>query len=782
MSPSQDAMMELERTLDTTKVFDLFTMQPKACALSLGSVERSVIIRGDYCFTVATDANAEDRFEDGHLLLLSDLLLICRTKTQDEISRNVDGNVSTHWLLFPPLAVRHVIAADATQADQVPVIELTIVNRVKTRIWILEDRLKTAWIHEINSAQQFDSSKAAQQQQQQQQQGGQLNRNFTQSRPMRPMGPGSPLSLTFQGGPPPQHFNNGPLSPPMQGRPTGPLSPTFQGHPGGPGSPMLRPRPSMGGRPPMGGPMGGPMGSPMVGPMHPPGFRPQMAPGRPGMLQHYGGGSMHGRPRPMQRGMSMRRANTMGGPRGRILQKGDVAAPKELIYKSKPCDVFQWRDDMWDPLVEDDDCYVELRLTMSNRLVMAVITADQGQLVLNAWIVESTTFRRASETDVSVSMDMGASVQWFLVALNSGREAEEFCMSFQRTKDRAMYDPNLQKSSSSPVLSRGDSLASTVTQQSAREKPVKQTLNTMYPPSECKLLLQAGDHGQWISLGAARVEIKMEKPSGHVRLFVGLISGNKRVLDSVIVQCDCLELVGPKKLAITLQNPQEKMSIIYMLQFKDEAITTKIFEGLSLNENDLPADGNILVPDRSGLVRHAANATTASKSKMNGVARAAAEETDIMNICVGVAGNPTRTQIFKDRTTCDINVQQVHGPHTDCPWFKEACDGNVYSKNMQVHVYEAFEPHRIMLAPGYDGTKHGWTYKWSIAYMSHFFALSSKGYKLIEERHKPHLVKRADITRPNRSEKNALQALIDCWTYNSLGAEGIKSYYHIKTA
>ncbi|KAG0315380.1 hypothetical protein BG000_005217, partial [Podila horticola] len=80
--------------------------------------------------------------------------------------------------------------------------------------------------------------------------------------------------------------------------------------------------------------------------------------------------------------------------------------------------------------------------------------------------------------------------------------------------------------------------------------------------------------------------IKMEKPSGHVRLFVGLASSNKRVLDSVIVQCDCLELVGPKKLAITLMNPQEKMSIIYMLQFKEEAITTKIFEGLSMNESE----------------------------------------------------------------------------------------------------------------------------------------------------------------------------------------------------
>jgi hypothetical protein len=265
---------------------------------------------------------------------------------------------------------------------------------------------------------------------------------------------------------------------------------------------------------------------------------------------------------------------------------GDVAVAKEVILKTRPCDVFQWRDDIWDPLVEDDDCYVELRLTSANRLAMAVTTFETGQLVLNAWIVESTSFRRASETDISVSMDMGASVQWFLVALNSGREAEEFCHAFQRTKDRAMYDPSLQKSAS-PVLSRGQSLPSTAVQSpQVRKEVVKQTLTPMYPPAECKLLLQAGDHGQWMSLGASRVEIRMEKPSGYVRLFVGLVSSQKRILDSVIVQRDCLELVGPKKLAITLMNPQEKMSIIYMLQFKDETIANKIFDGLSLNESE----------------------------------------------------------------------------------------------------------------------------------------------------------------------------------------------------
>ncbi|KAG0325735.1 hypothetical protein BG004_003125, partial [Podila humilis] len=569
-----EAMTALEQSLDTSQVLDLFTMQPKTCALSLALIEREVVIRGDFMFSVSSEETAEERFQDGHIILLSDLLLMCRVKTDQEIDNNPEGNHSRFWLLFPPLAIRHVYAKDGTLEDDEPILELSIVNRVKASVWTLEDQTKYDWIDAVNGAQHKDANKQQPQQQQQQQQQHQHQQQFHQGQPnrngpMRPMGPTSPMSPTFQ---------------------QGPMSPQFQGHPGGPMSP--RPRPpmlAMGGGPMNGGHMGGPMGGPMNG-MHSPGYRPQMSPGggmgRP--MMHHGGGGGPRPPRHPNQRMSMRRSNTLqrAGTRGRVVRQGDAVAAREVMFKTKPCDVFQWRDDIWDPLVEDDDCVVDLRLTAANRLAMAVLTFEAGQLVLNAWIVESTTFRRSSETDVSVSMDMGASVQWFLVALNSEREADDFCRAFQQTKDRAMYDPNLQKSAS-PILSRGDSLASTVVQNALpREKPVKQTLTAMYPPAECKLFLQAGDHGQWMSLGQARIEIKMEKPSGHVRLFVGLASNNKRVLDSVIVQCDCLELVGPKKLAITLMNPQEKMSIIYMLQFKDEAVTTKIFDGLSLNESE----------------------------------------------------------------------------------------------------------------------------------------------------------------------------------------------------
>ncbi|KAF9291451.1 hypothetical protein BGZ68_003871 [Mortierella alpina] len=238
----------------------------------------------------------------------------------------------------------------------------------------------------------------------------------------------------------------------------------------------------------------------------------------------------------------------------------------------------------------------------------------------------------------------------------------------------------------------------------------------------------------------------------------------------------------------------------------------------------LPADGNILVPDRSGFDQHVANVTAVARK--NGVARAAAQS-DIMNICVGIAANPTRTRLFKDRASCDIQgwttlytfqafrkydkfmapTQMCTGlagspersmmfPSSDCntagwthdftffynqcPHFKGSCDGNVYHRNMQVHVYEAFNPHRIMLAPGYDGTKHGWTYKWSLAYMAHYFAMSSKGYKLLETRYKPHLVKRANITPPSKSELEAFRALIDCWTMDIVGKSAIQPFYEFE--
>jgi hypothetical protein len=95
----------------------LISIGVQACTLSLTLIERNVIIRGDLGFGINTDEGIEERFDDGHIILLSDLLLICRVKTQEEIDMNPEGNESTFWLLFPPLAIRHVQAKDGTIED-----------------------------------------------------------------------------------------------------------------------------------------------------------------------------------------------------------------------------------------------------------------------------------------------------------------------------------------------------------------------------------------------------------------------------------------------------------------------------------------------------------------------------------------------------------------------------------------------------------------------------------------------------------------------------------------
>jgi len=80
----------------------------------LALIERDVLIRGELAFTICTDGADEERFNDGYIILLTDLLLICRIKSQEEIDDLPEGDESMFWLLFPPLAIRHVTARDCS--------------------------------------------------------------------------------------------------------------------------------------------------------------------------------------------------------------------------------------------------------------------------------------------------------------------------------------------------------------------------------------------------------------------------------------------------------------------------------------------------------------------------------------------------------------------------------------------------------------------------------------------------------------------------------------------
>ncbi|KAG9072281.1 hypothetical protein KI688_000050 [Linnemannia hyalina] len=187
---------------------------------------------------------------------------------------------------------------------------------------------------------------------------------------------------------------------------------------------------------------------------------------------------------------------------------------------------------------------------------------------------------------------------------------------------------------------------------------------------------------------------------------------------------------------------------------------------------------------------------------------------DVGRFCVGMSSNPVRVQIFNDRTSCDDNrwttlyVFTAHKKkdehyarrpicvgHNDSPdrsmlfADRTACTANGWSNKFSFYesgcaqggarddgcnyeltvMWEAFEPHRMMLYPHYDGHQHGWQEAYSLTHKSRWRPATVSEVKLL----KPHLPthstlhKRTDIHPPyDLATLRCAQALIRLWSYN----------------
>ncbi|KAH7059186.1 hypothetical protein BKA57DRAFT_431562 [Linnemannia elongata] len=186
---------------------------------------------------------------------------------------------------------------------------------------------------------------------------------------------------------------------------------------------------------------------------------------------------------------------------------------------------------------------------------------------------------------------------------------------------------------------------------------------------------------------------------------------------------------------------------------------------------------------------------------------------DVGHFCVGMSSNPTRVQIFRDRTNCDDNqwttlyvftaykkkdehyarrpicagrddspdrsmlftgrtACTIDGWSNDFSFYESGCaqggakdDGCNYELTI---IWEAFEPHRMMLYPHYDGRQHGWQEAYSLTYKSRWRPATVSEVKLL----KPHLPthstlhQRADIHPPyDLATFRCAQALIRLWNH-----------------
>ncbi|KAG0059254.1 hypothetical protein BGZ89_000547 [Linnemannia elongata] len=140
--------------------------------------------------------------------------------------------------------------------------------------------------------------------------------------------------------------------------------------------------------------------------------------------------------------------------------------------------------------------------------------------------------------------------------------------------------------------------------------------------------------------------------------------------------------------------------------------------------------------------------------RSNGMEVAAASK-DIIPFCVGYASNPVRVRVFRNKMSCTggdwstlytftayIKKDAYLAPQAICAGIskdgkrnvlfpgKATCAGGEWKQDfaffesakifLRVEMFEAMNPHRMMLYPGYDGGAHGWKKAYELKYLSFY--------------------------------------------------------------
>ncbi|KAK4047241.1 hypothetical protein OIV83_005545 [Microbotryomycetes sp. JL201] len=128
---------ELERRLSTDRVLDIFTMTPKKCKLQIAPpglpFQRQIRRSADVSISFVPSSDPRQRevvYRNAHILLLTDLFLVCRHMTAEDRSRQFNGvdDGPDMWLMFPPLAGKHLRVAGGASKNE---LEVTIMRKEK---------------------------------------------------------------------------------------------------------------------------------------------------------------------------------------------------------------------------------------------------------------------------------------------------------------------------------------------------------------------------------------------------------------------------------------------------------------------------------------------------------------------------------------------------------------------------------------------------------------------------------------------------------------------------
>lgn len=141
LSPADD----LERLTDMSRVLDLFTMKPKKCQLRINPptlpFKRGMRKRADAVIDFTPlSTGAPLTWRRGHIILLTDLFLVCESMTPIEQQEQNMGP-DAMWLLFPPLAGKHLRVSDGPGNS----LDITILKKETLTVQVSSTEEKEQW-------------------------------------------------------------------------------------------------------------------------------------------------------------------------------------------------------------------------------------------------------------------------------------------------------------------------------------------------------------------------------------------------------------------------------------------------------------------------------------------------------------------------------------------------------------------------------------------------------------------------------------------------------------
>ncbi|GAA5862920.1 hypothetical protein JCM8547_003621 [Rhodosporidiobolus lusitaniae] len=147
---------ELERRLNTERTLDIFSMQPRKCKLQMQPPSLPYIRRlrkaspVSLSFYPSCDPSRLVNHPRAFLILLTDLFLICE--------RAVDaGPGQDLWLVYPPLAGKHLTAENGQQRGE---LEVTVMRKERLAFRFEDERAAAEWKNEIEETVRFGMSQA----------------------------------------------------------------------------------------------------------------------------------------------------------------------------------------------------------------------------------------------------------------------------------------------------------------------------------------------------------------------------------------------------------------------------------------------------------------------------------------------------------------------------------------------------------------------------------------------------------------------------------------------